>query len=105
MYSVLKITTKNDSDAVRLKLEGKLAGAWVAELEKTWRSLGASLDGKKLALDLREVTFIDAAGRELLAKIYAATGASFQTDSLMIDFLVHRAMQEEKDQDGKEKRQ
>ena len=95
---MLKITINEEATVVTLKLEGSLAGPWVAEFDRTWHALAPSLDSKKLSLDLREVTFIDADGRRLLADISKKTGTDFQTDSLFIDFLVQEAKQrDEKD--------
>src|SRR5690242_11635248 len=83
--SVLKITVEEKGQLVTLKLEGKITGPWVAEFSRTWQSLAPSLDSKKLFLDLREVTQINAEGRRLLAEIYDKTGAEIQTDSLLIE--------------------
>ena len=52
-----------------IKLEGRIVGPWVAEFDRTWHSLASSLDGKKLSVDLRGVTYIDSEGREVLAEI------------------------------------
>jgi hypothetical protein len=61
---MLRITVQNDGGLWRLHLAGRLAGAWVAETENTWRSAAAS--GRPVEIDMREVTGIDEAGRCLL---------------------------------------
>lgn len=66
---MLRITTAEDSHATTFRLEGKLAGPWVRELEECWRSGACGLH-RGLRIDLREVTFIDTAGKELLAKLH-----------------------------------
>lgn len=67
---MLRITTAEDPSATVLRLEGKLAGPWVKELEECWRS-GAAPEGQRgLRIDLREVTFIDAAGKDLLTRLH-----------------------------------
>ena len=91
---MLKVTVEEKAKLVTLKLEGRIAGPWVAEFNRTWHSLAPSLDSKKLSLDLREVTRIDAEGRRLLAEIYEKTGAKFQTGSLLIEFYAQEAMRE-----------
>ena len=91
---MLKITIQNEAKIVALKLEGRIAEPWVTEFNRTWRSLAPSLDSKKLFLDLRGVTFIDADGRHLLAEIYGQTGAEFRTDSLLTGFVVHQVMRD-----------
>jgi anti-anti-sigma factor len=72
---MLRITTHQKTKTVCLRLEGKLKGAWVTELEQCWRS--ASSDrGKALVVDLRDVEFVDTAGRYLLELMHTH-GASF----------------------------
>jgi ABC-type transporter Mla MlaB component len=91
---VLRITVDEKPKLVTLKLEGRVAGSWVAEFGRTWRSLAPFLDSKKLSLDLREVTQMDAEGQSLLAEIYDKTGAEIQTNSLEMEFCVREVMQE-----------
>ena len=38
---MLKITTKTKAVKITFELEGKLAGAWVNELERCWRGFPA----------------------------------------------------------------
>ena len=67
---MLRITTAEGPSATTLRLEGKLAGLWVKELEECWRS-GVDAEGQRgLRIDLREVTYIDAAGKDLLARLH-----------------------------------
>ncbi len=67
---MLRITTAEGPSATTFRLEGKLAGPWVKELEECWRS-GAGAEGQRgLRIDLREVTFIDAAGKDLLTRLH-----------------------------------
>jgi hypothetical protein len=67
---MLRITTAEGPSATTLCLEGKLAGPWVKELEECWRS-GADAAGQRgLRIDLREVTYIDAAGKDLLTRLH-----------------------------------
>lgn len=69
---VLRITYINESKSPTLKLEGKLAGPWVGEVEKTWRSIQQPLEGQALAVDLNEVSFIDRSGEKLLKQMHAS---------------------------------
>jgi len=92
--SVLKITVEEKGKLVTLKLAGKITGPWVAEFSRTWQSLAPSLDSKKLSVDLREVTQINAEGRRLLAEIHDKTGAEFQTNSLLMELYAQEAMRE-----------
>lgn len=66
---MLKITPLTAGDTKRLKLEGRLAGPWVAELERVWRDLGGSTTGS-LVVDLTGVTFIERKGKDLLQRMW-----------------------------------
>jgi anti-anti-sigma regulatory factor len=65
---MLKISTQTDVTGTVFELEGKLAGAWVRELEACWLERGDPHQPVKVVL--RAVTFVDAAGRELLAEMH-----------------------------------
>jgi len=64
-----------------MRLEGRMVGAWIPECRQAWLALKPSLSSKKLALDLRGVTFIDEAGLLLMREIYDATRADLITHS------------------------
>jgi ABC-type transporter Mla MlaB component len=93
LSDVLRITIDETTTLVTLKLEGRIAGPWVAEFDRTWRSLAPSLKSKKLSLDLRDVTRVDTEGRQLLAEIWDKTQADIQTSSLLMEFYAQEAMQ------------
>ncbi|HXM36820.1 MAG TPA: hypothetical protein VN920_16610 [Pyrinomonadaceae bacterium] len=63
---MLRITTRIDSEATRLIVEGKLAGACVGELEKCWRATASAKSPESILVDLSSVTFVDASGKQLL---------------------------------------
>ena len=91
---MLKITVDEKPKQLTLRLEGRVAGPWVAEFNRTWHSLAPSLDSKKLSVDLRGVTQMDPEAQRLLAEIYAETGAEFQTNSLEMEFYVQEVMRD-----------
>src|SRR5260370_820212 len=67
---MLRITIHEDGEACRLELAGRLAGPWVLETEHAWRS---SLHPcRQIELDMRELTGVDDAGRELLLAMHLA---------------------------------
>jgi hypothetical protein len=67
---MLRITIREEVKVCRLELAGKLEGPWVAETEAVWR---ASLrPDRKIEVDLRQLTGVDNAGRDLLAAIHRA---------------------------------
>jgi len=84
---MLRITEHDAADRLTLQLEGRLAGAWVAELEDCWRRSTARLDGRPLHVDLSGVVCVDAAGKYLLALMHKA-GASFIAPGCMMAALV-----------------
>jgi anti-anti-sigma regulatory factor len=66
---MLKITVVESSrEAVRLRVEGRVTDRWVEELRRAC-DLHALGDGIRLTLDLADVSFVDAAGIELLKQM------------------------------------
>jgi outer membrane protein TolC/ABC-type transporter Mla MlaB component len=65
---MLKITIQKHQSNTTLVLEGKLAGAWVPEVQNCWQGERAS--AQQLCVDLNGVTFIDADGKALLGRLY-----------------------------------
>ena len=66
---MLRITVvESSSETVRLRVEGRVTGRWVEELRRTCE-VHASSDGIRLTLDLADVSFVDAAGIELLKEL------------------------------------
>ncbi len=67
---MLRIIVQASARAARFQLCGKLAGLWVSELEQCWQRAKAVLQSKSFVIDLTAVTFIDAAGKALLASLH-----------------------------------
>ena len=65
--AMLKITLHDSAGEFRLKLEGRLSGLWVHELEQCWKTASSTTQGRKTVVDLGEVDFVDPAGESLLA--------------------------------------
>jgi hypothetical protein len=55
-------------ESARLRVEGRLTGPWVAELQQSC-DVNALSDGIELDLDIGDLSFVDAAGRELLKSL------------------------------------
>ena len=68
---MLKITLHDSATEFRLKLEGRLSGPWVHELEQCWKTASSTTHGRKTVLDLAEVDFVDPAGESLLAHMHS----------------------------------
>ncbi len=72
---VLRITVEENPEAIVVKLEGRLTGPWVDELDHLWEQTAPGLNERELLLDLRQTTFADAGGIRILRTIYSQTGA------------------------------
>lgn len=69
MCGMLRITISGDSETKHCKLEGKLAGPWVVELDQCWRTELAG--AAALTVDLSGVSYIDDAGKAQLGRMHA----------------------------------
>jgi hypothetical protein len=83
---MLKITTKIEGTKGILELEGRLAGAWVDELERCWREIPP---GYALEVSLKAVTFIDDAGKKLLARLHES-GVELRASGCMTNCIVQQ---------------
>jgi anti-anti-sigma regulatory factor len=87
---MLKITTKTDDVKTTFELEGKLAGAWVNELERCWREIAR---GRAVKISLEGVTFIDDSGKRLLARLHE-NGAKLKAAGCMTKCIVQEIIRE-----------
>lgn len=78
----MRITIERDDRSSTIKLEGKLYGPWVEETERVWRAEAASGKDRYLQIELSEVTFVDARGKELLERLYDS-GADLIASTLL----------------------
>jgi anti-anti-sigma regulatory factor len=67
---MLRITVIEDPKYLTLQLEGRLSGPWVHELEASWQKSVADRTASDVRIDLEDVTFVDGAGKALLAAIH-----------------------------------
>lgn len=77
-----------------IKLEGRIAGPWAAELDRLWAETGPTLAARKLALDLRDTTFADAGGIRTLRAIYSQTQAEILTSTPWTQYLADEVTRE-----------
>lgn len=73
-----------------ITLEGRVAGAWVAELRRVWVETAPLLQLRKLIIDLRNVTYADSAGTEALKEIYLQTHAKLLATSPWTEYLAEQ---------------
>jgi hypothetical protein len=92
----LRISIQENDKSIGFTLVGRLAGPWVAELERAWNDVAPRLDEKKLSLDVRDLTYSDAGGKRVLRDMFVKNSAEFVTSN---DWSHHLA-QEIKDTNG-----
>ena len=68
---MMRITVDHAPRALTFRLEGRLAGPWVRELENSWQHALAGTRKPFIRFDLTGVTYVDAAGKEFLAARHA----------------------------------
>lgn len=89
---MLRITVQESPQGTVFKLEGKLAGPWVKELERSWGAAGAVSPDREAIIDLVDVTFIDCEGKCLLARLHddgAKLVARTPLNKAIIDEIAH----------------
>jgi len=89
---MLRITIDKNPRATTLRVEGRLTGPWVDELERSWCSVTENSPNKPVTVDLCEVTFVDAEGRKVLTWMYEH-GTRFRTFGCMAKGVVEEIVQ------------
>jgi ABC-type transporter Mla MlaB component len=67
---MLRITANDSPRVLTLRLEGRLEGSWVHELEQCWRSLLRGTRQSAVYVALTGVTHVDAAGKARLTEMH-----------------------------------
>src|ERR1700692_3090401 len=98
---MLRITIEQKPGKISLTVEGKLAGPWVSALEQSWRDLRNSSSGESLSINLCGVSFIDAAGKALLAEIHQQGGKLVAEGCLNQAIVREIAAKQNDEKDGK----
>ena len=83
----LRITVHEQDSLIKLTLEGRLVGPWVAELCKAWRETAPRLGSKRLFLDLRDLTFINEEGKQVLREIVRQTSTEISASTPFTKYL------------------
>src|SRR5437660_3742735 len=86
---MLRITIMEEHDVATIRLEGKLVGPWVEELERCWNTAMAGWRNTQLLVDLNMVTFVDASGRALLTKMHNA-GAKLMGRGILTTYILEQ---------------
>lgn len=80
---MFKISTVDTPSQRTLVVEGTLVGSWIAELSTTWRNACRELDGRKLVVDLRNLTTISRSGEDAIFDLMKE-GAKFSCGNVLI---------------------
>ena len=83
---MLKITFIDAPEGTKVKLEGKLSGPWVEELERSWTEHSPRAS-ENVIIDLSDVTYIDPEGKRLLARM-VEKGVCFEGTHLMTKYVI-----------------
>ena len=89
---MLRVTTEQKKGWTVLSVEGRLAGPWVQTLEDCWRKLHAASPRDKFQIRLCGVSFIDHAGKVLLAELYRQ-GGQLSADGCLNQAVVQEIIQ------------
>lgn len=84
---MMKITADSTDRSIIVKLEGTLTTDWVKELLVYWHETFVYEKRRSRLIDLRGITFIDEAGKALLALLHR-DGAELIADDLLIKSIV-----------------
>jgi hypothetical protein len=79
---MFKISIADTPSRRSLLVEGTLIGAWVAELGTIWRNAGRDLGGRKLVIDLTNVTAISPEGEDAIFDLMKR-GVNFSSSGVL----------------------
>ena len=86
---MMKIEIQEAGESVILNVEGRLAGAFAAELENCWNVARAAHPKRAISVDLKNVTCVDRAGRRLLQLMYR-DGVPFLRAGLAVQDIIEQ---------------
>jgi anti-anti-sigma regulatory factor len=102
---MLRISITPTAETTQIILEGRVAGPWADELQRTWVELAPTVGKRKVAIDLRNTTYADAQGIRVLQAIYQGalqTGAELITGSPWTKYLAEEVTRGSANQSNEE---
>jgi hypothetical protein len=90
---MLRITTEKNGRLTRFRLEGKLKGDWVRELERCWIQARNEHPEIQFLVELSHVDYVDQSGRDLLHRMVSQRAMLEAHNNLMSASLVDEIMQ------------
>jgi hypothetical protein len=88
---MMKIETIEVDGVLILQVEGRLAGAFVLELERCWQAARADQPARRISVDLKGVTCIDRLGRYLLLLMHGS-GVGFLRAGLAVQDILDQVI-------------
>jgi anti-anti-sigma regulatory factor len=86
---MLRISTIDTRFQRRLILEGKLVEPWLGEFREAWRNAKETSEGRKLVIDLTDVTVIGCEAESALSELIQQ-GAKFRCGGVLIKHVLKR---------------
>jgi hypothetical protein len=90
---MLRITVQENGRLTRFRLEGKLKGDWVRELERCWIQARNEHPETQFLVELSHVDYVDESGRDLLSRMVSQRAMLEAHHNLMsaslVDEIVH----------------
>lgn len=86
---MLRISTIDTRTQRKLVLEGKLVEPWLGELREAFRSASETLEGRKLVVDLTDVTVISCEAEGTLSDLMQQ-GAKFSCGGILIKHMLKK---------------
>ena len=91
---MMKIEVQESAGQFTLQVEGRLAGAFVSELENCWRTAQSAEPHRRISVDLKSVTCVDRGGRHLLQLMHR-DGVQFLRAGLALQDILEQIMVEQ----------
>jgi hypothetical protein len=80
---MLRITIQPTADETTFKLEGKLGGPWVQELERLWQRVRQNALHRPVRVDMTSVLFVDQDGKRVLKAMHEDGAELVAEDAFM----------------------
>jgi hypothetical protein len=93
----LRITVQERESSLEITLEGRLAEAWVVELSEAWGETAPRLGSRQLSLNLRDLTYSNEHGKQVLREIVAQTSAEILASNPFTKYLAQEISNPETD--------
>ena len=87
--NMFRISIADTPSRRTLIVEGTLIGAWIAELGTTWRNASQELDGRRMVIDLSNLTVISRDGEDAIFDLMQR-GAKFSCCGVLTKHVLKR---------------